>query len=98
MKMEVLVCKQDYIVMILLIYMSSMMHKFNANIICITVGAALYTEHLFKSSTVIGETFLDQQFWMYLYESAIALLLHTITNPSYLFTSLTESLIGNTYD
>ena len=74
------------------------MRKVNADIVFITVGAALYTEHLFKSSTVIGETFLDQQFWMYLYESAIALLLHTITNPSYLFPSLTESLIGNKYD
>ena len=79
-------------------YVSSMMHKFNTDVVLIIVGAALYTEHLFKSSTVIGETFLDQQFWMYLYESAIALLLHTITNPSYLFTSLTESLIGNKYD
>ena len=69
----------------------------NTYVVLIIVGAALYTEHLFKSSTVIGETFLDQQFWMYLYESAIALLLHTITNPSYLFTSLTESLIGNKY-
>ena len=79
-------------------YVSSMMHKFNTDVVLIIVGAALYTEHLFKSSTVIGETFLDQQFWMYLYESAIALLLHTITNPSYLFASLTESLIGNKYD
>ena len=60
----------------------------------ILVGAALYTEHLFKSSNVKGETFLDQQFWMYLYESLVAILLHSITNSSYTVMSLTSDLLG----
>jgi hypothetical protein len=60
----------------------------------ILVGAALYTEHLFKSSNVKGETFLDQQFWMYFYESLVAILLHSITNSSYTVMSLTSDLLG----
>ena len=60
----------------------------------ISVGAALYTEHLFKSSNVKGETFLDQQFWMYFYESLVGILLHYITNSSYTVMSLTSDLLG----
>lgn len=60
---------------------------------CNSVGAALYTEHLFKSSNVKGETFLDQQFWMYFYESLVAILLHSITNSSYTVMSLTSDLL-----
>ena len=60
----------------------------------VTVGAALYTESLFKFSNVKGETFLDQQFWMYFYETLMAILLHALTNPSYQFPSLTKDLLG----
>ena len=61
----------------------------------ISVGAALYTEHLFKSNTVKNETFLDQQFWMYFYESLVAILLHSITLPTYNIMSLTGDLLGS---
>ena len=60
----------------------------------LSVGAALYTESLFKSNTVKGETFLDQQFWMYFYESLVGMLLHYITNSSYTVMSLTSDLLG----
>jgi len=61
---------------------------------CNSVGAALYTESLFKSNTVKGETFLDQQFWMYFYETGMAILLHSITNSNYSIISLISDLSG----
>ena len=60
----------------------------------LSVGAALYTESLFKSNTVKGETFLDQQFWMYFYETGMAILLHSITNSNYSIISLISDLSG----
>ena len=60
----------------------------------ISVGAALYTESLFKSNSVKGETFLDQQFWMYFYETGMAILLHSITNSTYSVMSLVSDLLG----
>ena len=72
----------------------SSFNDFNINMYNILVGAALYTEHLFKSSNVKGETFLDQQFWLYFYESLVGILLHTITNSSYTVMSLTSDLLG----
>jgi len=60
---------------------------------CNSVGAALYTESLFKSNTVKGETFLDQQFWMYFYETGMAILLHSLTNPSYSVMSLLSDVL-----
>lgn len=59
---------------------------------CNSVGAALYTESLFKSNTVKGETFLDQQFWMYFYETGVAILLHSITNSNYSVVNLFSDL------
>jgi len=41
-----------------------------------SVGAAVYTESLFKTE---GENFLDQQFWLYLYGLGVASLVHLIT-------------------
>ena len=74
--------------------MASNFNAFNNIMYYILVGAALYTEHLFKSSNVKGETFLDQQFWMYFYESLVAILLHSITNSSYTAMSLISNLLG----
>ena len=67
------------------------LHSYNLHF---SVGAALYTESLFKSNTVKGETFLDQQFWMYFYETGMAILLHSLTNPSYSVMSLISDLLG----
>ena len=60
----------------------------------ILVAAALYTEHQFKSNSVKGETFLDQQFWMYFYESIVGMLLHYITNSTYTVKILMSDLLG----
>ncbi len=49
------------------------------------MGAAVYTEQLFKSGSVKGETFLDQQFWLYFYGAIVAGIVHFITNPTYSF-------------
>ena len=48
-----------------------------------SVGAAVYTETLFKSGGVKGESFLDQQFWLYLYGIFVASTVHLISNPHY---------------
>jgi len=49
-----------------------------------SVGAAVYTESLFKTS---GENFLDQQFWLYLYGMIVAAGVHVVSanniNPLY---------------
>ena len=41
-----------------------------------SVGAAVYTESLFKTS---GENFLDQQFWLYLYGMIVAAGVHVVS-------------------
>lgn len=62
---------------------------------CNSVGAAVYTEQLFKSgSNKNGETFLDQQFWLYSYGALVATIVHFISKPTYTFTSLIEDLEG----
>jgi len=43
-----------------------------------SVGAAVYTESLFKNSS---ENFLEQQFWLYLYGSAVSFCVHWLSNP-----------------
>jgi len=45
---------------------------------CNSVGAAVYTESLFKTS---GEKFLEQQFWLYLYGTVVASAVHVISAP-----------------
>ena len=55
----------------------------------IAVSAAVYTERLFKSGSVgahedrPADTFLDQQFWLYLYGTAVASAIHLSGDPSY---------------
>jgi len=44
-----------------------------------SVGAAVYTESLFKAGNSSGEKFLDQQFWLYLYGLIVASLVHVIS-------------------
>jgi drug/metabolite transporter (DMT)-like permease len=41
-----------------------------------SVGAAVYTESLFKTS---GENFLEQQFWLYLYGMLVAAAVHAVS-------------------
>jgi len=60
---------------------------------CNSVGAAVYTEQLFKSGTK-NESFLDQQFWLYTYGAIIASLVHFITNPSYVPSNFIQDLQG----
>merc|ERR1712223_1261992 len=45
---------------------------------CNSVGAAVYTESLFKTS---GENFLEQQFWLYFYGALVASSVHFVTAP-----------------
>ena len=45
---------------------------------CNSVGAAVYTESLFKTS---GENFLEQQFWLYFYGAIVASSVHFVTAP-----------------
>ena len=58
------------------------------------VGAAVYTETLFKSGGAKGETFLDQQFWLYLYGLIVATVVHTVTNPAYTVYSFLDGIQG----
>ena len=44
-----------------------------------SVGAAVYTESLFKTS---GENFLEQQFWLYLYGMCVAAGVHVVSGQS----------------
>jgi len=46
---------------------------------CNSVGAAVYTESLFKAA---GENFMEQQFWLYFYGAIVASAVHFITAPS----------------
>merc|ERR1711892_942551 len=56
-----------------------------------SVGAAVYTESLFKTS---GENFLEQQFWLYLYGICVAAGVHVVSaqsiSPGLAFSSLSE--------
>jgi len=56
-----------------------------------SVGAAVYTESLFKTS---GENFLDQQFWLYLYGMFVAAGVHVVSaqiiNPFHHFSLLSD--------
>jgi len=58
---------------------------------CISVSAAVYTERLFKSGGGSEggrtDTFLDQQFWLYLYGSLVASIIHISGNPTYFVSS-----------
>jgi len=58
------------------------------------VGAAVYTETLFKSGAVKGESFLDQQFWLYFYGASVAAVMHAASNPNYGLSSLADSVKG----
>ncbi len=60
----------------------------------ISVGAAVYTESLFKGGSVKGESFLDQQFWLYLYGMSVATFVHVVTNPTYGISNLAHSFSG----
>jgi hypothetical protein len=60
--------------------------------IYLAVGTAIYTETLFKKSDVKGETFLDQQFWLYLYGSIISLSGHWIRYPDYGISEIAKDL------
>jgi len=44
-----------------------------------SVGVSVYQEQLFKNS---GENFLEQQFWLYLYGVAVALMVHLVSSPT----------------
>ncbi len=59
-----------------------------------TVGAAVYTESLFKGGAAKGESFLDQQFWLYLYGMVVASFVHLASAPTYGVASLARDLNG----
>lgn len=55
-----------------------------SSILDVSVCAAVYTESLFKSGGATkGESFLDQQFWLYFYGILISVVVHIIPNPYY---------------
>ena len=62
----------------------------------VSVGAAVYTEQLFKSGSK-GESFLDQQFWLYFYGILVASGLHLMNAPGYNAQSLIKDVQGNAY-
>ena len=55
------------------------------------VGSSVYTEQLFKNTNK-GESFLDQQFWLYAYGAMVASTYHFISNPTYTIPILIEDL------
>lgn len=59
-----------------------------------TVAAAVYTEALFKGASNKGESFLDQQFWLYLYGIFVATIVHSISQGSYGLASFVADLQG----
>ena len=80
-----------------------MQKKFLCQTICFSififyfpVGAAVYTEQLFKSGSK-GESFLDQQFWLYFYGILVASGLHLFNTPGYAAQSLIKDVQGNAY-
>ena len=58
------------------------------NFYIFAVGAAVYTETLFKSGGGKGESFLDQQFWLYLYGIGVASTVHVLSGANYGLPSL----------
>ena len=60
----------------------------------ISVGAAVYTEQLFKSGSK-GETFLDQQFWLYFYGILVTSMVHFISVPYYTTRLLIKDIEGD---
>merc|ERR1712088_518690 len=58
---------------------------------CNSVGSSVYTEQLFKNTNK-GESFLDQQFWLYAYGAMVASTYHFISNPTYTLPILIEDL------
>ena len=67
--------------------------KFKVFFFRFTVAAAVYTEQLFKNSTK-GESFLDQQFWLYFYGTLVASTVHFLSAPHYTFRSLIKDVLG----
>ena len=61
---------------------------------CNSVGAAVYTESLFKGGSSKGENFLHQQFWLYLYGGLVASVVHFVSHSDYhifnLYADLTD--------
>jgi len=58
------------------------------------VGAAVYTETLFKGGSNKGENFLHQQFWLYLYGGVVASAVHFISLPFYQLNDLLMDFEG----
>jgi len=68
---------------------------------CISVSAAVYTESLFKSGGGGGageraDTFLDQQFWLYLYGALVASVIHLSGNSSYFVSAFVDDFTAMT--
>jgi len=59
---------------------------------CNSVGSSVFTEQLFKSSNNKGESFLDQQFWLYAYGAVVASTYHFISRPTYTIPILIQDL------
>jgi len=58
---------------------------------CNSVGSSVYTEQLFKNTNK-GESFLDQQFWLYAYGSLVATTVHFISKPTYTLPVLIQDI------
>ena len=59
------------------------------------MAGAIYTETLFKKGSN-RFSFMEQQFWLYLYSSIVALIIHHAVHPSYgLDTAIMDVLLGN---
>jgi len=58
---------------------------------CNSVGTAVYTEQLFKNSNK-GESFLDQQFWLYSYGAVVTMIVHFVSRPTYTIPVLIQDL------
>ena len=58
------------------------------------MAGALYTETLFKKGSN-RFSFMEQQFWLYLYSSVVALIIHHTVYPDYgLDTAIMDVLLG----
>ena len=55
------------------------------------MGSSIYTEQLFKNSNK-GESFLDQQFWLYAYGAVVASTVHFVSRPTYTIPVLIQDL------
>ena len=56
------------------------------------MGSSVYTEQLFKNSNNKGESFLDQQFWLYAYGAIVASTVHFVSRPTYTLPILIQDL------